>query len=158
MELWTRSSFPLECPWRGFFVRKGPFSSSSSSFPAFYIKRAKLYFALINRWATCYTWYDPTMHDAAANYDVNNVTRARARAPLWNWIYRGPFLTLKFFSGTGREKNRAYRDFHRSLKTERSVALFFPCFLFRSLFPPRPLFPSPCNSLFARLTAIISSF
>lgn len=84
--------------------------------------------------------------------------RARARAPLWNWIYRGPFLTLKFFSGTGREKNRAYRDFHRSLETERSVALFFPCFLFRSLFPPRPLFPSPCNSLFARLTAIISSF
>lgn len=139
MELWTRSSFPLECSWRGFFVRKAPSSSSSSSLPAFYIKRAKLYFALINRWATCYTWYDPTMHDAAANYDVNNVTRARAHHCETEFTAGGPFLTLKFFSGTGKE-SRVQRFLRPPFFRNRTFRPLSPLFSLSSLFPPRTLF------------------
>lgn len=157
MKLWTRSSFPLECPWRGFFVRKGPFSSSSSSsLPAFYIKRAKLYFALINRWATCYTWYDPTMHDAAANYDVNNVTRARACATVklnlpWS------IFNAEIFLRNGEGKESRVQRFPPFFGNRTFCRPLFPLFSLSEPISSAPPFP-PCNSLFARLTAIISSF
>lgn len=76
-------------------------------------------------------------NDAAANYDVNNVTRAHRCETEFT---HGPFLTLKFFLLTeeGRRIARTEISSRHPLPRNRMLRLFLPRFLFRAYFLRAP--------------------